>query len=258
VVDKKELLLRRLDDIARVLAASGHGLALLALGSAGVELERLDTYSDLDFFVIVEAGHKALYLKNLDWLAAVHPIAYAFQNTRDGYKVLFDDGVFCENAIFEPHELAHIPFAKGRVIWQAEGFDATLLEPRVKFPEPKSAEWLLGETLTNLYVGMTRYCRGEKLSALRFVQVYAVEHVVQLSSIIVPEEPAHKDPFTAERRFEQRFPAITRQLPAFLQGYDATPASALAILDFLEQHFDVNVAIKRVIRELCNNSATST
>ncbi len=79
-VDKPTLLLRRLDEIGRAIAATGHGLALLALGSVGVELDRLDAYSDLDFFVIVETGHKAAYLNNLDWLAAAHPIAYARKN----------------------------------------------------------------------------------------------------------------------------------------------------------------------------------
>jgi hypothetical protein len=256
VADRKDLLLKRLDEIADALAASGHGLALLALGSVGVELDRLDAYSDLDFFVIVETGHKAAYLDSLDWLAAAHTIAYAFQNTHDGYKLLFSDGIFCENAIFEPQELADVPFAPGRVVWQAEGFDSTLLEPRVQFPKPKTAEWLLGEALTNLYVGMARYRRGEKLSALRFVQGYAVDRVVELSAFIATEQPAHKDPFTAERRFEQRFPTISDHLPQFLQGYDATPESTRAILAFLEQHFDINPAIKAAILEMCDNSET--
>jgi hypothetical protein len=256
VADRKDLLLRRLDEIGHTLAASGHGLALLALGSVGVELDRLDAYSDLDFFVIVETGHKAAYLDSLDWLAAAHPITYAFQNTPDGYKLLFADGIFCENAIFEPQELADIPFAQGRVVWQVAGFDPSLVEPRVKYPKPKTADWLLGEALTNLYVGMTRYRRGEKLSALRFVQGYAVDRVVELSAFIATEQPAHKDPFTPERRFEQRFPAIARHLPQFLQGYDATPDSTRAILAFLEQYFDVNPAIKAAILAMCNNSET--
>jgi len=56
--DRPAALLARLDAIGRALDASGHGMALLGLGSVGLELERLDAYSDLDFFAIVEAGHK--------------------------------------------------------------------------------------------------------------------------------------------------------------------------------------------------------
>lgn len=49
-----QALLNRLDAIGHSLEKSGHALALIGLGSAGVETERLDSYSDLDFFAIVE------------------------------------------------------------------------------------------------------------------------------------------------------------------------------------------------------------
>jgi hypothetical protein len=38
----------------------------------------------------------------------------------------------------------------------------------------------------------------------------------------------------------------------FAQGYERTPQSAMAILDFLEQHFPVNTFMKNVIVELYN------
>ena len=53
---KTQLLLQRLDEIGGSLAQSGHALALLGLGSVGEELHRLDQYSDIDFFVIVDPG----------------------------------------------------------------------------------------------------------------------------------------------------------------------------------------------------------
>ena len=97
---------------------------LLALGSVGEETERADSYSDLDFFVIVRAGAKPAYLANLDWLAAAHPLAWAFRNTVDGYKAVMADGLLCEFAVFEPHELAGIPYAPGRWAWRREEADA--------------------------------------------------------------------------------------------------------------------------------------
>ena len=36
----------------------------------------------------------------------------------DGHKVLFEDDVFCEFAVFEAHELVNIPFAEGKIIWK--------------------------------------------------------------------------------------------------------------------------------------------
>ena len=44
-------LLERLDRIGAVLRDSGHALALIGLGSVGLERDRLDAWSDLDFFV---------------------------------------------------------------------------------------------------------------------------------------------------------------------------------------------------------------
>ena len=99
------LLLKRLDEIGHSLEQSNHALALIGLGSVGLELERLDAYSDLDFFVIVEPGYKHSFLDDLHWLSALCPVAYCFPNMEDGYKLLFEDGIFCEFAIFEPDEL---------------------------------------------------------------------------------------------------------------------------------------------------------
>ncbi len=250
-MDKKQRLLTRLDDIGCSLEKTGHALALIGLGSAGLELERLDEYSDLDFFAIVEKGHKTAFLENLDWLSAVCPIAYHFRNTDDGYKLLFEDGVFCELAVFEPPELAAIPFAPGRVVWKQPHVEASIAAPeRREVPDPKPVEWLLGEALTNLYVGLGRYRRGEKLSAARFIQQYALDRVLELVALAGEGEPGHEDAFAPARRFEQRFPEAARVLPGFLQGYERSPESALAILDYLERRFDVNPTMARAIREL--------
>lgn len=247
-----ELLLARLDAIGRALAATGHGLALIGLGSIGVELARLDEFSDLDFFAIVEPGHKAALLADLDWLAAAGPIAYAFQNTVDSYKLLFEDDVFCEFAIFEPEELAGIPFAPGRVVWRQPHVDERIGQPTRASREraPASAEWLVGEALTNLYVGLGRYRRGERLAASRLIQQHAVDRVLELAGMIETPGPAPADPFAPERRFEQRFPGVAGQLGQFVQGYERSPASAAAILGFLERHFEVNAALAGRIRAL--------
>ena len=74
-------LLKRLDEIGHSLEQINHTLALIGMGSVGLELERLDAYSDLDFFVIVEPGYKHSFLKDLHWLSALCPVAYCFPNT---------------------------------------------------------------------------------------------------------------------------------------------------------------------------------
>jgi len=246
-------LLRRLDEIGQSLAQSGHALALIGLGSVGEELHRLDEYSDLDFFAIVEAGYTRHYIENLDWLSRLAPIAYHFLNSPDGYKLLFADGIFCEFAVFESQELQGIPFAPGRIVWKREDAPETIHRPA---KEPvhvarRDKEYLVGEAITNLYVGMGRDKRGEKLSAMRFIQGYAVDRLLELSEHIEPEQNVTRDIFANERRFEARHPSIARELPSWTQGYERNRESALAILSFLEGNFEVNKAMANAIRELC-------
>lgn len=250
----KQQLLARLDAIAQAAAKTGQSLALLGLGSVGLEQDRLDVYSDLDFFLIVQPGAKQTFLKDLGWLSAPAPLAYSFRNTVDGYKALYADGIFCEFAVFEPNELAEIPFAPGRVVWHADGFDPAQLQPTPRPPSGQSLDrdWLLGEALTNLYVGLGRYRRGEKLSGMRFIQNYAVERVLELAALERSDQ-APPDRFDVARRAEQRFPALASELPAFMQGYANSLASARAILAYLDAHYAVNPAMRAAIVALCED-----
>ncbi|MDX1771176.1 MAG: hypothetical protein R3328_06590, partial [Planococcaceae bacterium] len=115
---RDQLLLNRLDDIGKNLAQTEGALLLLGLGSVGIEVERLDAYSDIDFFVIVKPGFKPRFIDQLDWLEAVHPLGYSFQNTKDGHKILFEDGIYGEFAIFEEQEMTSIAYSEGRIVWQ--------------------------------------------------------------------------------------------------------------------------------------------
>jgi hypothetical protein len=256
-----EALLRRLDDIGRSVQSTGNALALLAFGSAGTERDRIDEYSDLDIFVIVREGHQQAFRDDLGWLSSVCPIAYSFPNTPHGYKLMFEDGIYAEVDVFTPAELGQYDFPEGRIVWKDEGVDEAIRFPQRPAPQRErliaapqqerlTPDWLIGEIVTNLYVGLGRFHRGEKLSALRFVQGYAIDRIVELAHFIETEQPAHRDAFIYERRFEQRFPMLSGELPRFIQGYDRTPESALAILEFLERHFQVHPAIKRAIMKL--------
>ncbi len=220
-----ERLLERLDEIGQALASTGQGLALIGLGSVGEERERLDEYSDLDFFAIVRAGTKQALLDDPAWLAQPCPVAYLFQNTEDGYKLLYEDGIFCEMAIFEQAELESIPFAPGRVIWKAGEIDEAIRLPVRPLPARRapSEAWLLGEALTCLYVGLQRYRRGETLSAQRFIQHYAVERVLELWEQTQDAAQGGRDPFVIERRLEQRHPDARRAATPLYPGLRAQP-----------------------------------
>lgn len=247
-------LLKRLDEIGASLEESGHALALISLGSVGVETHRLDEYSDLDFFAIVEPGYKQRYMENIDWLSRPHPISYYFANTPDGFKLLYADGIFCECAVFEPEELQAIPYSAGRIIWKRKDAPDGLESPAkaLRHPVERTQEYLIGEAVTNLYVGMGRERRGERLSAMRFIQSYAVDRLLELAETIEPGQDSGRDIFSIERRFEQRHPEIAQELPLWTQGYERNAESALAILSFLERHFAVNKAMADAVRQLCD------
>lgn len=254
VMSKKDLLLQRLDQIGESLKNTGEALALLGLGSVGKELGRLDEYSDLDFFVIAKEGFKTRFIEKLDWLTSISPVIYYFQNTDDGYKLLYEDGVYCEFAIFEEQELAEADFAEGRIVWKEDGFDESICSPKDKSIrwKPKSKQWAIGEALTCLYVGLTRFARGEKLSGTRFIQNYALDNLLSLSNLIEDEVDYYKDKYQNERRYEKRYPKTARQLSEMIQGYDKSPQSAIKIVEFIDQNFEINQAMKKVIIDLAN------
>ena len=233
-------LLARLDAIGAALRDSGHAMAVIGLGSVGLDRDRLDRHSDLDFFAIVEPGHKAGYLGDLGWLAAAHPIAWHYRNTVDGFKALMSDGVFCEFAVFEPQELDAIPFAPGRVVWKRADVDAAIAVPRKPVPDGTlpDEEWIVGEALGLLFVGMQRWHRGEKLSAARLVQGHAVDRLIELDELRARqrgERSVGGDPFSRERRLESRRPELARELPSLLPGYEGTPQAVRAIVAAFER-----------------------
>lgn len=245
------LLLRRLDEIGASLERSGHALALIGLGSVGLDLQRLDAWSDLDFFAIVETGHKQEYIQNLRWLTDLAPVSFFFKNTVDGYKLLYTDGVFCEFAVFEPAELETAVYSPGRLVWKQPQVPESWSHPQQEPTQPakRDSAWLLGEALTNLYVGLGREKRGERLTAQRYIQNFAIDHVLELVEGIQKSQPINRDGFDINRRFEQRFLDIAKLLPSWLRGYEHNCESALAILAFLEAHFEINQNITAAIRE---------
>lgn len=229
----------RLASLARELSGRDDALALLALGSVGTETARLDAWSDLDFFVLVRDGAKARYIGNLDWLAAAHPVVWHFQNTVDGHKALMADGVFCEFAVFEIHQLSRIPYAPGRFVWRREEVDEGLAHATQPLPAKQDVEWLVGEALSNLIVGLQRHARGEKLAAMRLIQVHALDRVLEFLERQATEPPAAiaaRDPFNVDRRIEMRSSRVARALPVWAGGYERTVPAALALLAALETH----------------------
>ncbi|AHC16235.1 hypothetical protein [Salinispira pacifica] len=236
---KTEVLKNRMEQLARSLQNNSDVLGLLGLGSVGGEIERLDDFSDLDFFLIVKEGKKADFLKDTRWLSLDGArVTWIFQNTPDGFKLFYEDGVYAENAVFTSDELKEAEYAPGRWWFRREELDEALKNPSARVRDPsrnhadpndadphdatrstadpeegaekrggspgvqvpsRDSSWLLGEILSCIYVGMCRFQRGEKLSAWRFISGHAYSMFLELLEMTASERGVEVSPEAAVR-----------------------------------------------------------
>jgi hypothetical protein len=244
-------LLQRLDDLGAVLARRGDALALIGQGSVGVDLDRLDEHSDMDFFVVVDDGAKQRYLDSIDWLEALAQVEFSFPNSVDGRKVLFVDGLFAEYAVFTLDELRAGSFPPGRLIWARHDAPAGMERwGRVPGPSPYDyPEYHVNEAVTNLYVGLHRDARGERLAATRLIQQHAVDRLLTYLELTTPGS-TRQDLFAIERGAERRFGPDVLPLSEIVVGYDRNREAALVILEWLESRVDVDPTLAAEIRRL--------
>jgi len=225
---------------------------VLGLGSVGTDLERLDEHSDLDFFVVVDDGSKERYLTDLGWLDDAAPVVYSFDNSVDGRKVLWADGLYAEYAIFTLDELRAGSYAGARVVWARDDAPADIDRAGRPFaPSPyERPEYQVGEALTNLYVGLHRELRGERLAATRLIQTHAIDRLLTYLDLTGAASRPRQDPFAVERGAERRFGHEALPLASMLPGYERNREAALAILDWLEGCTEVSAALAAEIRAL--------
>ena len=108
----------------------------------------------------------------------------------------------------------------------------------------------MGEALTNLYVGLHRDARGERLAACRLIQTLAVDRVLSFLDLTGGAVRPRQDAFAVERGAEARFSPETLPLAAMVPGYEHNREAALAILEWIEARAEVDDVIAAAIREL--------
>jgi hypothetical protein len=249
VSDVPQRLLARLDALGGVLRERGDAIALLGLGSVGADLDRLDDHSDLDFFAIVDDGAKQRYLDDIDWLEALHPVAYSFENSVDGRKVLWTDGLFAEYAVFTLPELRAGSYDGARLVWRRDDAPAGLEHAGVPLRASRyeTPHHQLNEIITNLYVGLHRELRGERLAAFRLIQVHAIDRLLTWLDLTGAATAPRQDPFAVERGAERR---LSIPFGDFITGYERNRDAAIALLNWLEPRADVDATLADAIRAL--------
>jgi hypothetical protein len=242
--------LQKLEETLEILLAaaknSPHAIALIGAGSAGVEIARMDQYSDIDFFLIVEEGYSSGFINDNSWLGAELPIVFAFRDTEHGNKVLLENGVFLEFAIFTEAELAQNGIPGLRTIWSKPEF--SLPDLSEKQPVARELSYYVDQALSNLLIGALRLRRGERLAALAMVEQYALDNL--LTAYRVKNKLKIEDPFNIERRAEV---TLGIEIAPLVQGYERVEHSLIEMLGFAERNFEVNSSIAKSIRDTLNS-----
>lgn len=226
--------------------------ALVWAGSAA-DTQRIDEWSDHDFFLIVEDGHAERFRDDLFWLPMPEAIAWKVRETDHGYKVVYTDGQVLEFAVFDRAELA-----AARVNHFALAFDRDGIEDVVRgvfTPNPPSRytpQANLEIFLTLLIIGVGRFRRGEVLSAGQFIRVYAVDHLLQaIKKTQDSAKPAARDGLDVYRRVEQEFPELGARVgTAIAQDAESAARDLLAIA---VQTFGENYAVVREGERIVKN-----
>ena len=234
-----------LETLAIAAQQSPHAIALVGAGSAGAESSRMDEYSDIDFFLIVENGFSADYINDNSWFGSLMPIVFAFRDTEHGNKALLENGVFLEFAIFSEAELALFGIPGLRTIWSKSGF--TLPDFPSKEISEREISYYVNQALSNLLVGGLRLKRGERLAALVMIERHALTNL--LNAYRLKNNLKIEDPYVIERRAEQ---ALGVDFAPLIQGYENLEGSLAEILNFAENNFEVNAEIALAIRTLNN------
>ena len=251
--DHAKRLLDRLNRIAEVLRDRGDAVALLGLGSVGRDLHRLDEHSDLDFFAVVDDDAKARYLNSVDWLQAAAAVAFSFPNTADGRKVLFADGLYAEYAVFTVTELREAEYPPARLVWQREDAPDGLDLP-VRHPDQERSDisYQVNEAMTNLFVGLHRELRGERLSAMRLIQVHAVDRILHVLELSAGDGATRQDLFARERGIEFQHRVRDLPLAAMVAGYRHNSEAARAVFTWLQRHCPAHLdpALLAVVKDL--------
>ena len=218
-------------DLGKSLEADPRVLGLVAVGSMARTGTAPDRWSDHDFFVVVAPGAQESFRSDLGWFPRGREIALSFRETAHGVKAVFDDGHLIEFAVFDPDELALARVNRYRVLLDRERIGERLERVAVDTARaiPPSDDWLVGQFLTNLLVGVGRHCRGERLSGRQLVASGALGHLAVLLARHGGVPAAGLDSLDPLRRFERVFPDLGRRLNAALER--ETPAAAEELLD---------------------------
>jgi hypothetical protein len=224
--------------LQRTLDADERVRALIGIGSLA-QPERLDRWSDHDFWVIATAEGQAHFLNDLSWLPDHTTIVLALRPAPEYYTVLYTSGHIAEFAVFAVTDLARGQLDGYRMLFDKddirEQIQAIYARSASKQPADDPAR-AIGHFLVTLCTGAARDARGERLSAHTYIFQYALDELLRLITQHIPaQQSGLGDRFDPRRRFENAYPDLSALLAPLLT---LTPlAAAPRLLGIAEDLF---------------------
>ncbi|MCY7296159.1 hypothetical protein [Alteromonas sp. a30] len=200
----------------------------------------------LHFHVINTPDKTAQYFENSAWLNEVQHIAYQYQRAKNVKRVLFSDGILCDLHLHSSTELCDHSRSQWNVVWEKPGYQLTAYPSHSLPCLETQTEWLLGELLTHLTLGLRCFANGEKLAAFQCIQQRSLNHLLTLLALKHFPEKYHDSTFN----WEQHFPELAGKLNQLAPGYEASPEAAQSIIEHLSQLHNFNHFIKDQILNL--------
>lgn len=248
------------EELRLKLAGDDRVLALVAVGSMAQQDYQPDEWSDHDFFVITIHGVQEDMRRDLAWLPRPDELTFSFRETEHGMKALYTGGHLLEFAIFNEDELQMARLNRYRVLLDKAEIGPKLADLALTTqdfvaqsqtdPKRRFAEFLM-----NLFVGVGRYARGERLSGHQFIKTHALTHLLRLlAEFHAAEDHSLLDNLDPFRRFERVYPQLGAEInrilaqDTLLAAEDLLALAVQALRPFLTPFPDTAVTeVQRII-----------
>lgn len=207
-------------------------IGLVLVGSTA-ETERVDEWSDHDFFVITQSGEQEPLRRDLSWLPNSESIAFWFRETEHGLKVVYNSGDVLEFAIFDCDELRGCMVNHHRLAYGDENVLQALSTAKDRLPEVVVGDDLADfrHFLSVLVIQVGRARRGELLTAGQGIRGTAAMALLKVLTRRLPHDQ-RSDRLDVSRRFEFAHPEIgAAVVDALAQQPEAAAMDLLKISD---------------------------
>lgn len=220
--------------LLHTLEADPDVMGLVALGTTADPTWR-DAWSDHDFWVITRPGHQERLLDDLGWLPNSAEILIRARHGRRHYSVLYQNGHRAEFAVFDAEEATASTVTLYRILFdRADVAAAVARAQQHAAPQPWNEArrvFVFDNFLILLCTAVARWQRGERLSARRYLDQFALNSLLELAQVNVAI--SGRDPADPRRHIERQQPRLAEAVEAL--ACRLVPEGAIGMLDLAEQ-----------------------